>query len=417
MNKFQHNSLQILLKWVIIYSITSVLVGSASAFFLLSLEWVTNFRENHIWIISFLPLIGFIIGLIYFYFGKEVESGNNLLIENIQKPGKKVPFIMAPLVYIGTILTHLFGGSAGREGTALQMAGAISDQFSIPFKLTDEERKILLIASVSAGFGSVFGTPFAGAIFGLELVFTGRLNVKAILPAFFTALFASFITDIWPVTHTHYHISIIPTISFPTIFYSIITGAIFGICASIFCKGLHLLSEFAKSNIKYPPLRPLLGGIVIVLIVYLLNNTKFIGLGIPTILESFETQSPAYYFALKLFLTIITLGFGFKGGEVTPLFFIGATLGSSLALFIPLPNAILAGMGFVAVFAGATNTPIACTIMGIELFGIESGVFIAIACVVSYFVSGNTSIYKAQLVKGKRVYFLFPFQSPPNKNS
>lgn len=386
------------LKWIVISLILSLCIGSASAGFLISLEWVTDYRENHLWILSFLPLVGFIITWIYHRYGKNADQGNNLIIDTIHDGGDKIPFRMAPLVYAGTILTHLFGGSAGREGTALQMAGAIADQFSKPFRLVKEERNILLIAAVAGGFGAVFGTPLAGTVFALEFFLIGKIRYNAIFPALLTAVFSDQITKLWNAHHTHYHIDFVPEITFQGILYAMIAGLVFALCAMAFSRAMHWMSSLWKAKINFPPLRTFIGGVLVIGIVYVLGTSKYIGLGIPTISAAFEQQLPTYDFAIKLILTVITLSAGFKGGEVTPLFFIGATLGNALSLFIPLPMGLLAGMGFVAVFAGATNTPMACTLIAIELFGAECAVYVAIACAVSYLFSGNNSIYRKQRI-------------------
>jgi H+/Cl- antiporter ClcA len=408
-------ALPYIIKWFLISSIIGVCVGSASAGFLVSLDWATNFRESHLWLIALLPIGGLLIGLLYNYLGKDIEAGNNLLIDSIHNPRERIPFRMAPFVFLGTIATHFFGGSAGREGTAIQMAGAIADQFTKPFKLNPSERKILLISAIAAGFGSIFGTPLAGALFGLEVFLIGKIKYNAIFPAFASAIIADLVTDLWQVEHTHYHIDFIPQIGTLPILYSILAGIAFGLCAASFSKIIHYVTAIFKRKVSYAPLRPFIGGIIVALAVLAIGTTKYIGLGILTIVESFEQQVPIYDFALKMAFTIVTLSAGFKGGEVTPLFFIGATLGSALSLFIPLPTGLLAGMGFVAVFAGATNTPLACIFMAVELFGVECSIYVAIACVVSYLLSGHNSIYNKQVI-GEAKHSNFESHSGKNIN-
>ncbi|MFV0541260.1 MAG: voltage-gated chloride channel family protein [Aestuariibaculum sp.] len=391
-------SLLYLLKWLFICLVLGCLTGSISAFFLTSLDWITNYRETHLWIIWLLPIGGLIIGLLYHYFGDSAVKGNNLLLEEFHSPKKIIPFKMAPLVLFGTLITHLFGGSAGREGTAVQIGGAIADQFTKIFKLSKRDRKILLIAGISAGFSSVFGTPIAGGIFALEVLVLGRLRMDAIVPSFLAAVFANYFCTIWQVSHTHYHIPTLAEITPINLLWALLAGIIFGLAAMLFSRLTHFWSRLFKNTITYPPFRPVIGGIILAITIYLIGTTKYIGLGIPSIVNSFSSHMNAYDFLIKILLTSFTLGAGFKGGEVTPLFFIGATLGNVLIWFIPLPMAMLASMGFVAVFAGATNTPIACTIMGIELFGIETGVFIAIACSTAYLFSGHSGIYTSQII-------------------
>ncbi|MFH7011044.1 voltage-gated chloride channel family protein [Flavobacterium sp. FlaQc-52] len=390
------------LKWILICLLIGFFSGSASAFFLVSLEWITQFRIHHNWIIWFLPIGGLLVGLSYYYWGESVVKGNNLLLEEYETPKKTIPFKMAPLVLAGTLLTHLFGGSAGREGTAVQMGGAIADQFTKLFKLEQSERKILIILGISAGFASVFGTPLAGAIFALEVLYFSKINFKSIILSFLVAYAAYFTVEFWQVKHTHYSIPDVPEINFTNLFYTILISLLFGIAALLFSRTTHFWSSLFSKNIKYPPLRPFVGGIVLAIAIAGFGFTKFAGLGVPVIVDSFSNANPWYDFLLKILFTGFTLGAGFKGGEVTPLFFVGATLGSALSLVVPMPIALLAGMGFVAVFSGATHTPIACTIMGMELFGIQPGLFIAIACTIAYFSSGSVGIYKSQIVKGAK---------------
>lgn len=394
----KHPAFFYVIKWTFISVMIGILAGSASAGFLISLDYVTNLRESNLWLMALLPIAGLAVGLMYQYFGKDVEAGNNLLIDTIHEPKETIPFKMAIFVYLGTIITHLFGGSAGREGTALQMAGSLSDQFSKPLKLSIDDRKILLISAIAGGFGSVFGTPLAGAVFAMEFQKMGKIKYNAIFPAFAAAILADLVTNLWQAKHTYYNILHIPELEIITLLYSVFSGILFGICAAVFSKSIHKVGNIFRSKIKFSALRPFVGGVIVAIIVWLIGSTKYIGLGIPTILASFAEALPYYDFALKMALTILTLAAGFKGGEVTPLFFIGATLGNALAYFIPLPLDLLAGMGFVSVFAGATNTPLACIMLGIELFGADSAVYMAVSVVTAYLFSGHNSIYTKQII-------------------
>lgn len=397
-------TLRLSLQWLVICALIGLFSGSASAFFLVALEWVTQIREFHAWIIWLLPLGGLIIGLVYHYYGASVTKGNNLLLEEYENPQQPVPIKMAPLVLIGTLITHLVGGSTGREGTAVQMGGAIADQFSNWFQLDKSDRKTILILGISAGFASVFGTPLAGALFALEVVYFSKINLKSVILSFIVSYVAYYTVEFWQVKHTHYSIPSLPDINEINILWTIGVGILFGLAALLFSRTTHFWSRLFSKYITYAPLRPLIGGTVLALILFLIGTTKYIGLGVPEIVKAFSTPNESYDFLLKILFTGFTLGAGFKGGEVTPLFFVGATFGSALSVIVPLPIALLAAMGFVAVFSGATHTPIACTVMGMELFGIESGFFVGIACVVAYFASGSVGIYHSQIVKGPKYH-------------
>jgi H+/Cl- antiporter ClcA len=308
-----------LIKWLPISVVAGILAGIASAALLASLEWATNWRESHRWIIAFLPLGGFLSGWIYHQFGQTVEAGNNLLLEEIHNPKKVIPFRMAPLVLLGTDLTHFFGGSAGREGTALQMGASLADQVTKILHFKGANRRILLTAGISGGFASVFGTPLAGTVFGLEVLAIGKIHYDALFPSLIAAIVGNQVTLLLGLHHTAYrHAPLIPTLTIWGLISAIIAGVIFGIVARFFAKVTHKISHLFKTKISYPPMRPLIGGAIIAAIVGLSGTTKYIGLGISTIVDSFYTQLPPWDFAAKLGLTALTLGAGFKGGEVTP---------------------------------------------------------------------------------------------------
>jgi H+/Cl- antiporter ClcA len=402
-----------LLRWTILAIPVAIIVGSGVAFFLWSLEEVTNLRLRYPWLLAFLPAAGVLIYYLYDLAGKRTEKGNNLILDEIHEPSTGVPLRLAPLVLIATLITHLFGGSAGREGTAVQMGGSLADALSKPFRLDAEDRKTLLLCGMAAGFGAVFGTPVTGALFAVEVLFLGQILHTALLPCLIASLLADIACQFWGVGHVSYSIlSEAITLTAPANWWNaglllgkvIVLGAIAGLVSAAFSKLTNQIKHTANLLLPRGWLIPIVGGLIVIGLSLIPGNQDYLGLGVWNADPSVVTISSAFSvggadsmsWAWKLLFTAVTIGMGFKGGEVTPLFFIGATLGNALAVWMGAPVDLMAGLGFIAVFAAATNTPIACTIMGIELFGGEHFLFFAIACFTAYYFSGHTGIYSSQ---------------------
>lgn len=403
------------LKWLLILLPMAMAVGSACALFLWSLDKATQARFAHPGLLFLLPVAGVAVGYLYHWYGKSAEGGNNLIMEQIHEPGGGVPRRMAPLILISTVITHLFGGSAGREGTAVQMGGSMASGLGRALKLKASDIRILLMAGIAAGFGAVFGTPIAGAIFALEVLSIGRMQYDALIRCLFAAVVADWTCYAWGIGHTHYHIDFLSNSVSPSPYFHlntvllikvVLASIAFGFAAVLFAELSHMMSGFFKKTCPYAPLRPAIGGVLVIAMVYLLGTREYLGLGVwspnpgdVTISSLFNSDQIHYWsWWWKILFTVVTLSTGFKGGEVTPLFFIGAALGNALSGLMGAPTDLFAALGFVAIFAGAANTPLACTIMGIELFGATHSVYIATACFIAYIFSGHSSIYLSQRV-------------------
>ncbi|USB35084.1 voltage-gated chloride channel family protein [Paenibacillus sp. YPG26] len=385
-----------MLKWLGIAGAVGALSGSASALFLAGLDWATDSRMNHAWLLYLLPVGGAFMSYLYLKIGSNAGKGNNLILETIHHGKESIPLRMAPLVLGGTIITHLFGGSAGREGTAIQMGGSLAARVGRLLRLDAADTRIILMCGISGGFGSVFGTPLAGTVFALEVLVIGMLRYEALLPCFIASVVGNLVTTAWGIQHVHFQIDVVPDLSLIIILKVLAASIAFGLTALLFSTLTHYFKRTFTKLISHPAARSFVGGTVIILLVFIFGTRDYLGLGIPLIERAFSGDVPDYAFLLKILFTALTLGAGFLGGEVTPLFVIGAALGSSLGIWFNEPVGFFAALGFIAVFSGAANTPLACFIMGIELFGAEAGVYMLMACVIGYLFSGHTGIYSSQ---------------------
>jgi H+/Cl- antiporter ClcA len=376
-----------------------VLAGFGSFVFLSSLDWATSTRGSQGWLLYLLPLAGLALGLLYTYAGGDANRGTNLIIDELHEPSDAgPPRRMAPLVLVGATVTHLFGGSGGREGAAVQIAASLTSLFRR--HLSPRDRRAVMVAAVAGGFGSVFGVPAAGTVFAVEVPTAGHRRYTH-LPA---ALAASFVGDRVARGLGIHHRLPAPVkfaLGFRSAVALIAASLLFGWCAAAFIELTHLIRRRLSVRVRFAPLRPVLGGVVVVALTLLVGTRAYNGLSLPLIdAATGGVAIGASVFAWKLVFTSVTIGAGFPGGEVTPLFCIGACLGSVLAGPLGLPRAVLAAVGMVAVFAAASNTPLACTLLGVELFGGSSLFVFLLATIIATAGSGERSVYERQRIAG-----------------
>jgi H+/Cl- antiporter ClcA len=395
--------LRTLAQWSVLGTLVGIACGAASALFLWLLDEATTFRTAHDGVVYTLPLAGLAIGWVYERFGRPIKGGNNLVIDTLHDAGPELPLRMAPMVLFGTVLTHLFGGSAGREGTAVQMGASLADWLSHRLRLGPDLRRQVLAAGVAGGFGSVFGTPIAGTVFGLEFVVLGAIQYDALVPALVASVVGDMVTRSLGIAHTHYaQAPSVPLTPVLLLKWHVFAAAMAAASAA-FIELTHALKRLGERYLHRLPVRMAVGGVAVVGLWQLVGTSDYLGLGVPMIARAFEDPAfPAYAFVLKLLFTAVTLGAGYLGGEVTPLFFVGAALGSVLARFLDIPIPLGAGVGLAAVFAASANTPLALSIMAMELLGSSTFPHVAIVCVLAYLLTGHRSIYPAQRVlRGK----------------
>ncbi len=386
-----------LVRWAVLGAGVGVIAGLSSFLFLESLKWATNLRLDHPWLIFTLPAVGFAVGLAYHHVGGRAGAGNNLLLDEIHDPQAWVPRRMAPLIYASTVVGHIAGASIGREGTALQMAGGLTDHAARIAKVSGETRRLLLITALAGGFSSVFGVPVAGCVFALEVQSVGRLRYDALVPCLSASL-----VGYWLVRRLGWDYGAARMITgfeidAALVAKIVVAGVCFGLAATAFTWAVHRVDHVTSRWVPWPPLRAALGGLAVLALVALAGSRDYLGLSTDIADAALAGASVVTMaFAWKLVFTAASLGSGFRGGEVTPLFVIGAALGATLGTALHADVSLFAALGFVSVFAAAANTPLACAVMGMELFGTAVAVPVIIACVVAYSCSGEEGIYHSQ---------------------
>lgn len=388
-------------RWVALAFLIGVLSGLLSAAFIESLNWATDTRNTNDWLVLTLPLAGLLVGCSYHYFGRGLERGSNLIIDQIHSQSEWIPFRLTPLIFGASVVSHVAGGSTGREGAALQLAAGVSDPISKRLGLNPADRSLMLIAAIAGGFGAVFGVPVAGAVFALEVQRVGRVRYEALVPAFVASFVGDAVVRGLGVSHTHY--PMMPKIAWSASMAWKVSlfGVIAGLIAMLFVHLTHFIKDTLKKYVAWYPARPVIGGVLLTILILSFGWRDYSGLSIPLALEAMN-GSVAGQWGSKLLLTSITIGSGFVGGEFIPLFVIGALAGASYAHIIGANVAVFAIIGSITVLAGATNTPLACTIIGIELFGGQGLTFFALACAAAYATSGHTGIYHAQPVSAHK---------------
>ncbi len=388
-----------IIKWVFLATIAGVIVGGAVSFFLKVLLWSTGQSLQHPHFFWFLPVSLFLSSLMIKYLAPDAEGhGTEKVIEAIHKRAGKIPALVVPIKLVATIITLTAGGSAGKEGPCAQIGAGLTSLLSDLLRFDDRDRKKMVICGISAGFASVFGTPIAGSIFGVEVLFVGAIMYDVLLPSFIAGIIAYHISSSFGITYFSESVGVVPVFSEGFLLRILLGGLFFGLCSIYLIEVLRWSDKLSNRIALWSPLKGIIGGVLLVGLTYFLSN-RYLGLGLDTIESSLRGNEIDWYaFLAKPLFTGITLGFGGSGGIVTPIFFVGSTAGVAFAHLLNLNVGTFAAIGLVSVLAGAANTPIAASIMAIELFGPAIAPYAAISCIVSFLMTGHRSVYPSQVL-------------------
>ena len=399
--KLRTVSVYIFLKWLLLAAVSGSLVGLAGAAFHHCLDISAEMFGKFSWLLYCLPIAGLAIVFLYRRCGFTEDKGTNMVFTAI-RDGEKIKFRTAPLIFIATCLTILTGGSAGREGAALQLGGSITSFFSKIFHMNENDYKILIMCGMAAGFSSLFGTSVAAAIFAIEMISVGSFCFAAIVPCAVSSAMGIYIASLFGVHPTFFVMTGVPELSAVMIVLVIVLAVLCGLISILFCLSMHSVKHVAVKFIKNPYIRVVVGAAVIIALTLILGTNDYNGAGMPIVEKAMSGEAEIPAFILKLLFTAITLAVGFKGGEIVPAFFVGSTFGCVVAPLLGLDPSFGAGLGLISVFCGVTNCPITSLILSVELFGGEGILFFLISCAVSYMISGYYSLYGEQMFTGSK---------------
>lgn len=381
-------------KWLAAAVITGGVCGLVGTAFYYCVAYATKLRGEYFWLVFLLPVCGLVIAGLYKLLGMPNDKGTNLIISSIQEH-VTVPLRMSLLIFVSTVLTHLFGGSAGREGAALQIGGAMGAAGAKIIHADEPTRKILTLCGMSAVFAALFGTPLTAAVFCIEVINVGLFYGAELLPCLASALTAYFVAGALGVSPEKYTIVSAPALAPVPILQTAVLGIVCALMSIVFCVVMHKTAGLFHGKIKNAYVRAAIGGVIIVVLT-LIFGRDYNGAGGNIIEKAIEGSAVPWAFAVKLLFTAITLGAGFKGGEIVPSFYVGATLGCVIGPLIGLPASFSASMCLVGVFSGVVNCPIAGIVLSLELFGGENMLFFAVVCAVCFVLSGEYSLYSSQ---------------------